>query len=107
MLNRIESYAEVLRARIVSGLKPDGTPLGDMVALEDSLDVTFDEHAAYQNAQAAAHAGGTLTTEEASTIYQALGAGYGRANGGWRIGTDLALKVTVTALMGQLLGAGL
>lgn len=72
---------------------------------ESELDITFREHFAYQNTQAQAHAAGRLTTAEAQVVYRALGEIHG-GNGGWSAGTDVATKVVVTRLMGELLGVG-
>jgi hypothetical protein len=105
MGNRIEEHAATVREAIASGRKVDGSgPIGDTAALDAKLAVTFEEHYAFQNAQASAHASGVITTDEAQTIYRALGEVGSEANGGWAKGTDLALKVTVTTLMGQLIG---
>lgn len=104
MVNRIETHAATVREAIASGLKVDGSgPIGDVDKLNAELAVTFAEHAAYQDAQARAHASGKITTEEAQVIYRALGEIGSTSNGGWAKGTDLALKVTVTTLMGQLI----
>jgi len=105
MSNRVITYAADIRARQASGLKPDGSPVGDLDDLDASLAISFGERAAYQDAQAAAHASGVLTADEALTVYTAIGESGSDANGGWPAGVDLALKVAVTALMGQLLGA--
>jgi hypothetical protein len=103
--NRITAYAADIRAMIASGRKADGSgPIGDLAALDSDLDLTFEEHYRYQEAQAQAHLAGALTTEEAQTVYRALGEG-GPGNGGWAARTDLALKVTVTNLMVQLIAA--
>lgn len=105
MANRVEAHAATVRAAIASGQKVDGSgPIGDTAKLDADLAVTFSEHVAYQNAQARAHAAGILTPEEATTVYRALGEVGSEANGGWARGTDLALKVTVTTLMGSLVG---
>jgi len=106
MANRVEAYAARIRAAIASGQKPDGSgPIGDVSKLNETLALDFSEHFAYQNAQAEAHASGILTTDEAMSVYVALGEVGSASNGGWAKGTDLALKVTVTNLIGQLLGA--
>ncbi len=100
--NRVLNFADALRAQIATGLKPDGSPMGDLVALNLSMDLSAAEFFAFQNAQAQAHAIGVLTTDEAQTLYTALGGEYGgiAANGGWAPDADLALKVTVTNLIG-------
>ena len=106
--NRVLAHADKVRARIASGRKPDGSPLGDTAQLDKSLALTSAEWFAYQNAQARAHATGKLTTDEAAVVYLALGGetGGSPANGHWAVDTDLALKVTITNLIGELIGAG-
>ena len=101
-MNRVEAHAAQVRKLIESGLKPDGSPIGDVDALDRELSLSLGERFAYQNAQAKAHASGILTTDEAMTVYRAVGEAGSKANGGWPKGTDLALKVTVTSLMAQL-----
>ena len=70
---------------------------------EGQLDNTFQEHYAFQQAQARAHVEGRLTTEEALVVYRALGETYSKTSGGWSVGTDKATKVVVIRLMGELL----
>lgn len=72
--------------------------------LEGTQGIDFQEHFAYQNAQAHAHASGKLTMEEAQVAYIALGEVWSESNEGWAKGTDLATKVTVTRLVAELLG---
>lgn len=104
--NRIEEHAARLREAIARGEKVDGSgPIGDLDALDRSLAVDFSEHAAYQDCQAWAHATGLLTTDEALTVYHALGEVGSPDNGGWAASADVALKTTVTALMGEILPA--
>ena len=100
--NRIEAAAARLRERIAQGVKPDGSPItGDLGELERGLAVTPMEVFAYQNAQARAHATGKLSTAEAQTIYTALTGGVAD-NGHWSPHVDLALKVTITQVVGEL-----
>jgi hypothetical protein len=65
--------------------------------------VEFDEHFAFQQAQARAHVEQRLTTDEAQVVYVALGEVGSQSNGGWAAGTDTATKVAVTLAMGELL----
>lgn len=102
-MNRIEQYADKLRAQIKTGVKPDGTPMDDIADLERNLAIDVFEFAAYQDAKSRAQLRGLISTDEALTIYQALGGSPG-ANGGWAPTTDVAMKVTITTLMGQLMG---
>lgn len=101
--NRILAHAAKLEAQMATGHKPDGSPMGDLAALDKSLDLELTEWFGYQNTQAKAHVLGKLTTAEAQTVYMALNAGAPGATG-WAPETTLALKVTITNLMGELLG---
>lgn len=103
--NRIESAISRLRARLEAGLKPDGTPItGDLGELEAGLALTGLEHFAYQSKQARAHATGKLSTGEAQTIYIALNGELPGSNGGWAESADLATKIVVTQVIGELAG---
>lgn len=73
--------------------------------LDATLAVEFDEHFAYQQAQARAHVSGLISTDEAQVIYTALGEVGSADNGGWAAGTDTATKVVVTLAMGELIAA--
>ena len=66
--------------------------------------IDFQEHFAYQNQQAQAHAAGRLTPGEAMIIYRALGEVWTSANDGWKKGTDLATKIGVTLAVAELMG---
>lgn len=104
--NRIEAAAARLRERIAQGVKPDGSPItADLSELERDQNLTHIEWFAYQNAQARAHATGKLSTAEAQTIYSALG-GEGMSATGWADHVDLALKVTITQVIGELMQRG-
>ena len=72
--------------------------------LHDINVLTFEDHFGYQTQQSYAHAGGKLTTAEAQTIYVALGESMNADNGGWAQNVDLATKIVVTQVMGELLG---
>lgn len=105
--NRVAAKVAEVRDALARGQRLDGRGSidpADLPGLEATLAVTFQEHFAYQNAQARAHATGVLTTEEAQVVYVALGEVGDPANGGWAADTDLATKVVVTNLMGQLIG---
>lgn len=108
MANRIADAIDRARNAFRNGRKLDGSGPIDPDAfdrIEPTLDVDFAEHAAYQDTQAWAHVSGILTTEEAQTIYVALGEVGSTKNGGWAAGTDLATKVVVTNVMRELLDA--
>ena len=87
--------ADAIAERLTTDAKRD--------SFERSMDVAFDEHFAYQQTQAECHAMGLIDTEVAQVIYRSLGEVPG--DDGWASGTDLATKVTVTMLMGELLTA--
>ena len=61
------------------------------------------DHVDFQNQQARANAVGKLNTDEALTIYNALGEYHNDANGGWQDGVTLATKVIVTQVVSELL----
>ena len=91
MTNRVATAIERVR------INPNLDKLaGDMA-------ITFQEHVAYQQAQVQAHASEKLTTDEAHVVYRALGEVYNANNEGWSAGADLATKVVVTQLMGELM----
>jgi hypothetical protein len=97
MANRVTAAAAKAQRQIdsLNGKTLQGGSISDF---EKSLDLETFEHFAYQEAQARAHANGTLSLPEAQTVYMALGEG-----GNWRKGTTLAMKVTITNLMLQLI----
>lgn len=92
MANRISAAIERLRTH------------PNLPQLEGTMAIDFQEHFGYQNAQARAHAEGKLTMEEAQVAYIALGEVWTESNEGWAKGADLATKVTVTRMVGELLG---
>ena len=73
-------------------------------ATRDSLEATAaidsQEHFAYQEQQARAHADERLSLDEATLVYTALGESGSQQNGDWADATDLATKLTVTRLIG-------
>jgi len=95
--NRVSRAIDVSREAI-SKLNAD-----TQAALDATLAVEFDEHFAYQQAQARAHVEGLLSTDEAQVVYVALGEVGSPSNGGWAEGTDTATKAVVTQLIGELL----
>jgi len=86
-----------IRARCET-LEPD-----ELAQLDRDMAVSFEEHFAYQNAQARAHLAGRLSTDDAQIIYHALGEVGDPANGGWASQADTADKVAVTLAMNALL----
>ena len=96
-MNRIADAVERVRVKLAD-LEPDA-----VAKLDADMAVEFDEHFAFQNAQARAHVEQRLSTEEAQVVYVALGEVGSAANGGWAADTDTATKVAVTLAMGELL----
>lgn len=95
--NRLtRSYAEVKE-------RYDSLSPAKQASLDEEMAVTFEEHFAYQNAQARAHLMNVLDLDEAQIVYTALGEVGDPSNGGWASETDTPTKVVVTLLMGELL----
>jgi len=95
--NRVARAIADIRGRL-EVLEPEKrTALNETLALENG------EHFRFQNLQAEAHAMQKLTTDEALIVYESLGELGDLENGGWASGTDLATKIVVTQLMGELL----
>lgn len=104
--NRITEAIAKVRESIAAGRKIDGSGPIDaesLTSLQATLAVDFTEHFAYQDAQAWAHVSGIISTDEAQTIYVALGEVGSPDNGGWAAGTDLATKVVITEVVGSIL----
>ncbi len=72
--------------------------------LNGGMDISWEEHYAYQNQQTQAHARGLISAEVAQAVYSSLGEAYSENNGGWANTTNLATKCLVTQLMSELLG---
>lgn len=101
MSNRVLAAIERRRDQIARGVKPDGSPItGDLAATERALANSVSDHVLYQETQAWAHVSGILTTDEAMTVYAALGEAPGPS--GWSAGADLATKAVVTQIIGEL-----
>ena len=108
-MNRITDTAKRYQARIQghqdNGVDKGGRPIDASLELLDSeMALTFQEHFLYQELQARAHAAGTISRDEAQTIYLALGEVRSERNGGWQPHVDLALKTTITQIVGELIG---
>jgi hypothetical protein len=97
--NRVTKMAALIQSRL-DNLSPER-----IEALDRGMDLSFEDHFSFQQTQASAFALGKLTLEEAQTVYLALGNGWLSKNGGWSKGTSLAMKVTITKLIGELIGA--
>lgn len=98
-MNRILKAEEQIRTRLAQIDRVSAERLGESMKLEEQ------EHFAYQNKQAEAHAAGVLTFDEAQTIYCALGEIPSGSNGGWTPETTPERKIAITMLMGELFGA--
>lgn len=83
-------------------LKIAELPAEKIEALEKHTEVTFEDHFQYQEMQARAHAMQKISQDEALIIYNALGEYRRDTNGGWTDGTDLATKVVITQMIGEL-----
>jgi hypothetical protein len=91
-------------ALVADGVDLKGQPIEASLAnMDETLALTVMEHADLQNQQARANAMGTLNTDEALTIYNALGEAHNPDNGGWQDGVDLATKVIVTLAVKEML----
>lgn len=86
--NAINRFAKALEGEDSSKLKE----------LSKKLDMTIEEHARTQNLKSIAQLEGTITLEEANTIYNILGTTVGHFNA-----QSLAAKVAVTSLVKELL----
>jgi hypothetical protein len=103
-MNRLLDHIEKRRAQLAAGVKPDGTPItGDLVTVERGLDNTFAEVVAYQELKSWAQVSGLISTDEAMTVYVALGGDVPGPNG-WSPESDLATKTVITSFMGELVG---
>jgi len=109
-MNRVQAAIERYEERIKGmggeecGVGKDGTPFRDLRAKQA---LTLAEFIHYQNTQAAAFASGRLSYEEAQTLYGALGGeSYTGPPDGWPAGTTLATILTVTQVIGELMGVG-
>lgn len=93
-MNRIANAIAKMEATIAE----NDVPQEKLDKLNTDLNLTFEEHFAYQNAQAAAHAGGKLSLEESQFIYQALGGSSGHFNK-----QPLVVKIVVHQTVRQLM----
>ena len=105
--NRIVKGASNYQKRIdkcmEEGVDLQGIPIEEALEkLDKTMALGFSDHFEFQNLQARAHASGQLTTEEAQTVYIALGEVMSSKNGGWQPHVDLAMKTTITQIIGEL-----
>jgi thiaminase len=101
MTNRVTKYAAMVESKVeqLGETTLDGTSWEDADA---EMAITDYERYAYQTAQSRAFASGTLTQDEAMTAYRAIGEAGSEKNGNWPANTTYAMKVAITALMGEL-----
>tara|TARA_Y100000310_G_scaffold293388_1_gene322939 strand:- start:491 stop:805 length:315 start_codon:yes stop_codon:yes gene_type:complete len=101
MTNRVTKYVAMVQTKIeqLGDTALDGTSWEQADA---DMAITDYERVAYQNAQSRAFASGTLTQDEAMTAYRAIGEAGSANNGNWPANTTYAMKVAITALMGEL-----
>ena len=91
-------------ALIKSGVDLKGNPIrASLENMENTMALTVKDHVDFQNQQVGANAVGKLNSDEALTIYNALGEYHNDANGGWQDGVTLATKVIVTQVVSELL----
>ena len=106
--NRIDAAIERQQGRIDAlikgGVDLQGQPIAPSLAnMDATMALTVKDHADFQNQQARANAAGKLNTDEALTIYAALGEYHNGDNGGWQDGVNLATKVIITQVVSELL----
>ena len=99
--NRVQAMIDRVQAKFDSG----EIAKSKMDDLDKAMKTGFMDLVRYQDLQASAHARGLITTEEATQIYQLLG-GEAPSESKWDKLT-LAQKVTITQVMGELMGAKL
>lgn len=106
MENRVTAHAKKIQSLIDAGGKDGALDTPEKLQnFSDAMDLDSFEFFAFQQAQAQAHVSGKLTTDEAQTVYIALGGEVQSGDpSGWPATTPLAMRVTITNLMGQLVG---
>ena len=100
MANRIADLIGRNEARIadLNGVGVDGRPVE---SLHDEMKLSLEEFVQFQNMQASAFVQGLLTTEEAQTVYIALGGECFSPD--WPEGTSLGTKTAITQVMLELI----
>jgi hypothetical protein len=93
--NRIEAAVALIEGRLAT------LPADKLESLKKTASLTSDEFFVYQQTQSRAFAGGRLTFDEAQIVYSSLGGEH--FEGDWPEGTSLALRITITKLMAELL----
>lgn len=97
---RVAAAIGKLRAKAVN----DETFAAALGSLDTKMAIDSEEHASFQTLKSQAHVMGRLTDGEAQVVYHALSEVWSTSNGGWATGVDTATKVTITRMMGELLG---
>ncbi len=97
MVNRIQDRIEQIDKQIKEG----GIPAEKIASLNKSLKTSWKDLVEYQNLQAAAHAAGKITTEEADLVYRLMGKENPTEEKWNRL--SVAEKVAITQLMAELL----
>jgi hypothetical protein len=102
-IEKYEAYENNTQKILDGGVNvKTGVPF-DIAKVDKNLDLIFEEHFAFQNAQARAHASGIISTEVAQVIYNALGEVMASENGGWQPNVSTARKQAITQLMSELI----
>jgi hypothetical protein len=106
-IEKYEAYENNTQKILDGGVNVQtGVPF-DVKKVDKNLDITFEEHFAFQNAQARAHAMGIISTDVANVIYGSLGEVMSSENGGWQPNVSTARKQAITQLISELMaGAG-
>jgi hypothetical protein len=102
-LEQYKKFEDNMASILLSGKNVSTGEPFDIEKLDKKLDITLGEHFTFQNTQAAAHAGGTISAEVAQIIYNALGEVMSSSNGGWQKGVTTARKQSITQLMSELM----
>jgi len=104
IVNGASNYQKKIDGLIEKSVDLQGKPIAESLeSMDRDMDLTFSEHSSYQDLQARGHAKAKLTTEEAQTIYMALGESMSSKNGGWKPHVNLPMKLIITQVMAELL----
>ena len=102
--NRLTAYAEKIQQKIDAGGQDGALSTPEKLeSFEKSMDISFEEHFSFQNVKSEAFMAGKISQDEAQLIYAALGEVMSSENGGWQPHVTLAMKVTITNIMTELL----
>jgi len=71
-MNRVENSIQNMKKQIQQRLD-DGAPANDFADAAKNLDMELDEYVNFQNLKSLASINGTLTLDEAQTVYKYLG----------------------------------